>query len=155
MTPAELLAECRKLDIVFKLDGNGGLKIDAPSGVLVPGLLARLKKNKAALLALIEAEQVSAPKPVPPAIRAGYTGVDPDWWRDAMRMFDRRAYLSVANGDIPTRSAGSCPKCGATATTDTEIHAGRSIRRDCAKCRHFIAFVRWYDVDRFSLTERN
>jgi hypothetical protein len=27
---------------------------------------------------------------------------------------------------------------------DVPIHHGRSIRRDCAECNRFVAFVRWY-----------
>lgn len=39
-----------------------------------------------------------------------------------------------------------CDRCGSTETTDTDIHGGRSVRRDCARCGRFRKFVTWYGV---------
>jgi hypothetical protein len=53
LTLAGLLAECDTHDIRLSLDGVGGLTIDAPQDALTPNLVARLKANKADLLAAI------------------------------------------------------------------------------------------------------
>jgi hypothetical protein len=35
-------------------------------------------------------------------------------------------------------------RCGSTRWRDVRIHGGQSVRRDCRKCRKFIAFPVWY-----------
>ena len=35
-------------------------------------------------------------------------------------------------------------RCGSTTFRDVPIHKGRSIRRDCVRCGHFVAFLVWY-----------
>lgn len=37
-----------------------------------------------------------------------------------------------------------CHRCGATTWSDTPIHGGRSVRRDCARCGRFVDFPVWY-----------
>ena len=37
-----------------------------------------------------------------------------------------------------------CDRCGAAAYTDTPIHSGQSLRRDCGRCRRFMGWPRWY-----------
>lgn len=39
-------------------------------------------------------------------------------------------------------------RCGSKRFRDFTIHDGQSIRRDCALCRRFVAFIRWYGVTR-------
>ncbi|MBA3482616.1 MAG: hypothetical protein H0T51_12450 [Pirellulales bacterium] len=51
---ADLMAECDAQGIRMLLADGPGLTIDAPQGVLTPGLLDLLKANKAELLAAIE-----------------------------------------------------------------------------------------------------
>ena len=38
----------------------------------------------------------------------------------------------------------SCPHCRRGQFRDIPVHAGRSIRRDCARCGRFIVFPVWY-----------
>jgi len=35
-------------------------------------------------------------------------------------------------------------RCGSCRTRDVPIHNGQSIRRDCAECGRFLAFIQWY-----------
>jgi hypothetical protein len=37
-----------------------------------------------------------------------------------------------------------CDRCGSIEYMDTPIHEGRSVRRDCALCRRFMGWPRWY-----------
>jgi hypothetical protein len=37
-----------------------------------------------------------------------------------------------------------CRRCGSPEYIDVPIHNGQSVRRDCARCGRFIAFVLWY-----------
>lgn len=45
----------------------------------------------------------------------------------------------------PTVPIEPCPRCGCEEATDTPIHDGQSIRRDCAHCGHLIDFPRWHE----------
>ena len=55
-----------------------------------------------------------------------------------------RTSKPAAEGRAVDASAGECcPRCGACRFVDVRIHRGRSVRRDCAACRGFIAFVVW------------
>ena len=78
----ELLIECETRSIRLAPAGYGGLAIDAPQGVLTPGLTERLKSNKAQLLTVL--------KPLTPATEA----TDPADWEAAIEPPD------------------PCPKCG-------------------------------------------
>ena len=51
-----------------------------------------------------------------------------------------RAAVGPGAGREP--SAAVCP-CGGTDVHDVAIHAGRTVRRDCARCGRFLAFVAW------------
>ncbi|MDC0934983.1 hypothetical protein OAS39_01760 [Pirellulales bacterium] len=37
-----------------------------------------------------------------------------------------------------------CDRCGYLAVVDVPIHNGQSTRRDCARCRRFRCFPKWY-----------
>lgn len=39
-----------------------------------------------------------------------------------------------------------CDRCRSTEATDTHIHGGQSIRRDCARCGRFRKFIVWHGV---------
>lgn len=41
------------------------------------------------------------------------------------------------------RPAGRC-ECGSRRLVDVPIHAGRSVRQDCAACGRFVRFSLWY-----------
>jgi hypothetical protein len=41
---------------------------------------------------------------------------------------------------------GPICRCGSRHTTDTPIHGGRDLRRDCARCRCFISFPTWNGI---------
>ena len=45
-------------------------------------------------------------------------------------------------GEAPTE-VEVCPKCGGRRFVDVPIGGGRSVRRDCARCKAFIQFVVW------------
>lgn len=57
------------------------------------------------------------------------------------------ARLRDDNDPLPrARVKGGPPfcRCGSAETVDVPIHDGRSLRRDCARCRRFIDFPVWY-----------
>lgn len=56
MTAFELLAECRKRQILLTVDGEN-LNIDAPPTALTPELLGKLKDQKCDLLAILRQEE--------------------------------------------------------------------------------------------------
>ena len=41
----------------------------------------------------------------------------------------------------------ACPRCGSTRRVDVVVHAGRSTRRDCARCGRFLTFARWHESE--------
>jgi hypothetical protein len=43
----------------------------------------------------------------------------------------------------PIVEGEACTRCGSTAFVDSAIHAGRSIRRDCADCNRTAGFPVW------------
>jgi len=55
-----------------------------------------------------------------------------------------------ASGDGTAVSANGfhCRHCPSREFIDVPIHAGASVRRDCAECGRFVAFVRWYGEER-------
>lgn len=115
---ADLLAECDARDIRLAIAGDGGLTIDAPQDALTPGLLGRLKANKADLLAAIR----PAPKRAPT--------------------------LPVTVSDTPAKTTKAICRCGSTTWRDVVLnhapHNGSTIRRDCAGCNRFLDFPVWY-----------
>lgn len=51
----------------------------------------------------------------------------------------------LEKGGMPADPAApSCDRCGSTGFRDVPIHAGESIRRDCARCGRLIGFPVWY-----------
>jgi hypothetical protein len=46
-----------------------------------------------------------------------------------------------------TNPASVVCRCGSTKWTDTPIHGGQSIRRDCQRCGRFLEFPIWYGKD--------
>jgi len=70
---AELVADCDSRGIRLFPSGDGGLAIDAPEDTLTPELLARLKAQKAALLAMILGLTPNAVSPPQPPVVAGVT----------------------------------------------------------------------------------
>ncbi len=111
---AELLADCHAHGIRLLPAPDGGLTIDAPQDALTPGLVARLKAHKAALLALLQ--------PTPDAALIGF---------------------AMPTEATTKRTAAVC-RCGSTTWRDVPIHDGQSVRRDCAGCRRFIGFPVWH-----------
>jgi len=37
-----------------------------------------------------------------------------------------------------------CDRCGSRTFIETPIHAGKSLRRDCARCKYFLGWPTWY-----------
>jgi len=60
------------------------------------------------------------------------------------RHFARNGSEPVATRPAPGPDSEICPRCGSAETIDVAIHNGKSIRRDCAGCGLFVAFVVWY-----------
>ncbi len=54
----------------------------------------------------------------------------------------------VVSVEVARPATGWRCRCGSAEWADFPIHDGRSTRRDCARCSRFVAFVRWYGVDR-------
>ncbi|OHB70153.1 MAG: hypothetical protein A2V70_14835 [Planctomycetes bacterium RBG_13_63_9] len=81
---ADLLTECDARGIRLHPVGDGGLTIDAPQAALTPNMVARLKADKAELLALLRLAPAVEPQTMPtmkpttkPVCRCGSTV-----WRD-------------------------------------------------------------------------
>jgi hypothetical protein len=91
--------------------------------------LALLREHKAELVALLRGGQAAGDQPPPSP-----TPPEP--------------VLPPPPPTPPPPPAGSaaprCPHCGSAATRDVAIHAGRSVRRDCATCGRFVSFPVWY-----------
>ena len=63
---------------------------------------------------------------------------------------------NVNTGNVnrrPNPPLTTCNRCGSEDYHDTPIHGGRSTRRDCAKCRRFMGWPRWYDHSMTGLEE--
>ena len=96
-----------------------------PRSAMTPDLAERLRAHKAELLAILG--------------HAGGRG-ECDWPERAGR-------VRHGSGLAPWGAAprpGECPRCRSIGFRDVPIHNGQSVRRDCAACGRFIAFVVWY-----------
>lgn len=155
MTAVELLAECNALDIVLQRHGDR-LNIDAPQGTLTSELTARLRSHKAELLALLRSPaatpiELTNAKVVWQAVLdrlEGHPLFPPDLIK-VLRLAETRwvADEAAAPGQAATRAAAPARpicRCGSTTSQDVQIHDGKSVRRDCARCRRFIEFPVWY-----------
>jgi hypothetical protein len=93
--PTDLLVECEAHGIRLTLVGDDRLSIDAPQAAFTPDLLARLKANKADLLAMLRpAPTYEAPaKPAKAVCRCGGTT-----WRD----------VTIHGGQSIRRDCGRC-----------------------------------------------
>jgi hypothetical protein len=118
---AELLTECDASDIRLLVSNDGELTIDAPEGALTLALVARLKANKASLLALLR------------PTRWGTAEVS----QDSLRPLKK----------LPETQKTVC-RCGSTTWRDVPVHDGQSIRRDCGQCGRFLDFPLWHDERR-------
>jgi hypothetical protein len=50
--------------------------------------------------------------------------------------------------DLPVPAGvDCCDRCGSTETTDSTIHGGQSVRRDCRVCGRFRKFVVWHGTE--------
>jgi hypothetical protein len=115
---ADLFAECDGHGIRLMLADDGGLTIDAPRDVLTCDLLRRLKAQK----------------------------------RELLKRLRQPSYFDVDDAPHPaptvkTPATKTVCRCGSTVWRDVPIHNGRSIRRDCGRCRRFIEFLVWYGMD--------
>jgi hypothetical protein len=123
MTVLELLADVTRRGIELVADGDRLLC--RPQAALTADLVGRLRSHKGELLALLR--------------NTGGPGGG-DQAAEARR-------LREASGVPPPGVApgpGECPRCRSTGFRDVPIHNGQSVRRDCARCGRFIAFVVWY-----------
>lgn len=123
---------------------DGDLRIKAPAGAIFAEAVAVIRENKAALIGILpdaereavqwveNLDQAEAEIVVDQAIR--------EW--DNLTGGDGMAYREVEANDPPA-DPSACV-CGCKAWRDVPIHGGKSIRRDCAKCRRFISFPVWH-----------
>jgi len=121
---ADLLADCEAHGIRLALADGGGLEIDTPPDALTPDLLDRLKAHKADLLARLRTESKKRHVRMPP--------------RPLLRA--ELVPLPMGGSDVPQPVC----RCGGTTWRDVPIHGGRSVRRDCGRCRRFLDFPVWY-----------
>src|SRR5690606_36877874 len=96
---------------------DGQLKV-TPAKLVGPGTIEVLKRYKAELLAAISGPSTAS------------TSTDSHESRETSESVD--AHKPV------------CRRCGSDQYLDIPIHGGRSLRRDCAKCRRFQCFPLWY-----------
>jgi hypothetical protein len=52
------------------------------------------------------------------------------------------------------RTGDRCDRCLGTTFTDTPIHDGQSVRRDCARCKRTLGFPVWYGRDQQAQAKR-
>lgn len=57
---------------------------------------------------------------------------------------DANKVNTIKKETTPDPAAPHCDRCGHTEFRDVPIHAGRSIRRDCARCGRLVGFPVWY-----------
>lgn len=140
-----LLVALRDRDVRVAIKGDQ-LSLVAPQGALTTELLARLKKHKPAILALMSGgcdldawclwqlalDRVEAAGQLPDDVLAACRRAKVVW-----NKADSHEAV-VAEPDGPR-----CARCGSTDRRDVPIHGGRSARSDCARCGHFIGFARW------------
>lgn len=65
----------------------------------------------------------------------------------------------ISDGPIADHTADQpagfiCDRCGSTAYRDSEIHGGKSIRRDCAACNRTVGSPTWCPVSEQTRAER-
>lgn len=119
MTTAELLADVAQRGITLQADG-GKLRF-YPRDAVGPELLELLARHKVELLAIL----------------TGDSG-------DSDETQNEPATAGVVSPSIAeSKPAWRC-RCGSTTWRDFPIHNGLSTRRDCARCRRFLAFPVWY-----------
>lgn len=116
MIVINLLAELIRLGI--RLAAHGDRLRFHPRWAVTPDLADRLKAHKADLLEVLR----------PMAGDALVADVSMD---------------EVIRIATPTPAKPVC-RCGSSESVDVPIHDGRSIRRDCGRCRRFIDFPVWY-----------
>lgn len=104
MSTAQVLDRLRGLGALVVADRDT-VTLDAPAGVLTPGLLDAVKRHKWAILALLAADEPARPGGVRARV-AAMRARHPRPWRFA-------PFLTVT--DVPTRGIQSpgCRSCGA------------------------------------------
>jgi hypothetical protein len=122
---SEVVSLCRELQIQFAMsDGRPVLRPDRRNRVIAQ-LIARLIGREPWRSQVISITELT------PAPDASQQMVPP--------------VLSVAIA--PPRQQSSC-KCGSTEFSDTVIHEGQSLRRECTRCHRLIGFPLWYGETR-------
>ena len=119
MTAAGLMAELARRGV--RLEAAGDSLRFFPREAVSPELLAALRACKPELLALLRPDEPIAStettKPIPPEA-------------------------------TPPRLAARVCRCGSLTWRDIALryapHNGETVRRDCAHCRRFLDFPRWY-----------
>lgn len=148
----ELLIECAAQGVYLHPDGDGGLAINAPRGVLTPGMVDRLKARKAELLAVLRSEVDDARVDPTDATATWQAALDrlegdPDFPPDLMGAL-RAADVSWASepeadyGAEHVEAVGPCPCCDSRSYVDVTLPDGK-IRRDCAECDRFLDWIKW------------
>lgn len=113
---------------------DGELKVRGEVQSLTPSQRDALIANKPTLLAMLQ----------PPD--------DDRVFREAMAYFDELAAEMATHANVaerlflsPAPMVKPCGRCGGDRCYLAMIHGGKSLRRDCAACGHFIDFPAWYD----------
>jgi hypothetical protein len=156
MTPAALLSKLTARGVEFQVDGDKlNVRTEDP---LKSDELAMLRRHKPAILALLQGNTRAAAPIIEGTEHFCLWVDDADGHRPEFvpgLHYDVRQPRRLAGpcspfGNPNMRSASYpslltvCDRCGATEFTNTEIHEGRSLRRDCAKCNRFMGWPRWY-----------
>jgi len=111
---AELVDECKSLGIVLTPTDDSSITVDGPTGSLTPELIDRIKGHKKDILRFLQPHQEESAITIQPPSQP------------------------------ETGPAAPQCRCGSTDWNETPIHAGRSVRRDCARCRKFFDFPIWH-----------
>ena len=117
MPVGNLLADLKARGV--KLVAHGDRLRYYPRSAVTPDLLERIKIHKVELLALVR-----------PGAATSASDAGARTEREAPRW--------------PAQPSSAECRCGSRKTVDVLIHGGQSVRRDCACCGRFIAFMVWY-----------
>ena len=136
MNAVSLLADLTSRGVVLT-EVDGDIRIEVSKGEITNADIQAIRQHKAEMIELLIARREMHQKAIAHAISHPST-------REEIGLL----WMTEPGGFVPCESheptiPGTCDRCGSDQYQDYAIHNGRSIRRDCAKCRRFIRWPKW------------